>query len=715
MRPRGKDKELGDRMLKAYLELKDMPQGAEVDQDIQTLLIKSLLSGKEPAKTLLGIIELLRIYAPECVLDDGQLDIFFNLLIETMSKEKINLESFISCRIPSLMSDAATVTRMVSLVKTATGTAKQYLREIIIILIEESEEEVVRKIVRAVLEHLPRDPSYNIVFASTREITAPLVEVMMEEYDDKKYADVYASYELRENLLVRNVKGPSKMKYIKAAMSERNFEKLCSYYLGDRDKKVVTFLAENCTPEHGSIFHRLLTDHDENVRAAVLEKIGFEEVVQYGLQVHGRVLDSSPKVRSIVHALYRSGADFYRRNLMHEFEEEEENARNTTESDHLKCFLEFTRFMFLGILTRCRGEAIETLRTCGFTPEFFYRIRKLRGVEEFLDEAAQTLGYDMASFSALPTHPGRRSFCLRYFFCGRIPREELTRLISEDVDSALVYLEDKALTEYIDALISRALAGSIKEALKIVQLLGPHLRDRPPPEGLLGDQELLLYAHSNLAVGAASDPSYRRPAFANLYFLAHQKASLEVMQGLLKEFNGTSEELIEILLGCNYKSLLGPHVEYFMNASLSHEEHKRLLRSKKYVGAMIYFLNTGSVNISSTGFFVFSIYLISMHATNRDKTREIYERYCREVAQETFDRFYTICSKLKNMSLQSDAHGIREGKVVLSDNDRMLYFICGVIACVREGKLVDEGECDLSMFHVLPDNIADMIRLGHSV
>ena len=51
----------------------------------------------------------------------------------------------------------------------------------------------------------------------------PVVELVVEELDDKVYADVYSSLSRSIRTYVIKVKGTNRMKFIRSAMYEKNF------------------------------------------------------------------------------------------------------------------------------------------------------------------------------------------------------------------------------------------------------------------------------------------------------------------------------------------------------------------------------------------------------------------------------------------------------------------------------------------------------------
>lgn len=699
------------RTLEMYAALRKTPQGTRTDEVILKQLIRNMKAGKEVPTTLLGIIELLRINAPRCILSREEKQAFFSLLVDTIPREKMNLERFIAYRIPSLLTNRTLIARLVGLAGCVSGASKEYLKEIIVILIEEREEDVVKEILRILLLHIPKDPGFSSVIEATREVSMPIVALVMEEFEDKAYADVYVALTLNKDLCIRNIRGPGRLRYIQAAMCEKNFEKLCGFYIGDKDKRIVELLATNCTPAHRSIFQRILTDHDENARAILLKGIEFEDVVRFDLDICERVLDSDPSVRRIALKIFRDGAEMYKK-YFEEFRDEKENGMNRMSEDDpledmMRYFLKMIQFVFRGVLTRQREEYVQALVECALPWEFYFQIRSYKGVDEFLRSCSMCIELD-----ELPDSEEKRRFYLRYLFRGKIQREDVVVLIEEDVHSALEYLKDKDCVEYVDALVEKALSSGAEDALMIVELVRPHLAEKVPTAAPVSNAELLIYAHSKYASIYIDDVSRRSSSFPALYFLAHMKVSVDNLAARLSEFNGTCEEHVEILLAYNDKRLLGEFVDYFMDAALNDWCRARLVRSRTFVGSMIYFMNTGQVSIRNIAFFVSSIHFLCMHGTREAKIRHIYEVYATKVDQDTFNSFYTVCLRLRHMSTSRGPHQISSGKVVLEAGDKLLISICNTVLAVRKGNPTGEA-VRLSMFHEVPARIQDMVSLGH--
>ncbi|AFN83637.1 hypothetical protein EROM_090190 [Encephalitozoon romaleae SJ-2008] len=712
---RTKKVEVQSKAFEVYLKLKETPQGSCIEEDVLAYLLRNIELQREIPSTLLGIIEVLRINAPKCFLSREEKHRFFRLLIDILPKEKINLETFITYRIPSLLTDKILISKLAGLIEVVNGTAKKYLKEIIIILIEEGAEDIVREVVRTVLLHIPKDPASNSIIEVTKEISMPAVTIIMESFEDKVYADVYSSFSLKEHLCVRNIRGQGKLKYLTAAMSEKNFEKLCHFYIGDRDKRIIKILAENCRPRHDEIFHRIANDYDENVRITLLERITFEDIVEHSLDVYERILDTSHRVRTVVFNIFRSGMLTYKDSLIGIAESSKENKENNSKrtSREVECLLKFIKFALKGVFTNQRKEYIDLLNECNLPWEFYFHIKSLKGTATFLELSSERIKKENAK---LPECRERRWFYLKYFFLGKLPKERTFELIETDIPSALVYLLGRDdLDEYADLLINRALASSnIKEILMIVSAVRPYLTEKKPTLCPRSTAELLIYAHSKHSSCFVSQILSFETTFPVLYFLSHMKIPVDVLLPLLLEYRGSSEEYVEVQLAYNDKRLLQEFVEYFMEINLDEDLKEKIVRSKTLVGSLIYFLNTGQVNIKNIGFFISSICLICASSSNEHKIKQIYETYSMKVDQSTFNKFYTVCSKLKTMSLNKEPHRIDEGKVVIKKNDKTLFFICEVVLSTRVGEMVDE-KFNLHEFYPISEDVLGMISSGRAI
>lgn len=709
---RTKRVEIQDKAFEMYLKLKETPQGSCIEEDVLLYLLRNMELQREILGTLLGIIEVLRINAPKCFLSREEKHRFFRLLIEILPKEKINLETFITYRIPSLLTDKVLITKLVGLIEVVNGTPKKYLKEIIIILIEEGTEDIVREVVRAVLLHIPKDPTSNSIIEVTKKISMAAVTIIMESFEDKVYADVYSSFSLKEHLCVRNIKGQGKLKYLIAAMSEKNFEKLCSFYIGDRDKRIIKILAENCGPRHGEIFHRIANDYDENVRITLLERTTFEDIVEHSLDVYERILDTSHKVRAIVFNIFRSGMQDYKDSLVRITEISKENNSKRT-SCEVECLLKLIRFALKGVFTNQRKEYIDLLNEYNLPWEFYFHIKSLKGATTFLELSSERIKRENAK---LPECREGRRFYLKYFFSGKLPKERTFELIETDIPSALVYLLGRDdLDEYADLLIDRALASSnTKEILMIVDAVRPYLTEKIPSLCPKSNAELLIYAHSKHSPCFASQVLSFETSFPMLYFLSHMKIPADVLLPLLLEYRGSCEEYVEIQLAYNDKRLLQEFVEYFMEIDLDEDSKERIVRSKTFVGSMIYFLNTGQVSIKNISFFISSICLICAGSGNEPRIKHIYETYSMKVDQSTFNKFYTVCSRLKTMSLNKEPYRIDEGKVIIKKNDKTLFFICEAVLSARMGEMVDE-KLNLHEFYPISEDVLNMISSGRAI
>ncbi|WEL39411.1 sister chromatid cohesion protein PDS5 [Encephalitozoon hellem] len=712
---RAKRVEAQNKAFEMYLKLKEAPQGSCVEEDVLLYLLKNMELRREVPATLLGIIEVLRINAPKCFLSREEKQRFFRLLVETLPEEKINLETFITYRIPSLLTDKALISKLAGLTEVVSGTAKKYLKEIMIILIEEGTEDSVREVVRAVLLHIPKDPTFNTVIEVTKEISMPAVAILMESFEDKVYADVYSSFTLKECLCVRNIKGQGKLKYLTAAMSEKNFEKLCSFYIGDRDKKVIKILAENCSAGHEEIFYRIVNDCDEDVRMALLERISFEDVVEHSLDIYERILDTSHKVREVVFNIFRSGMLLHKDSLLKIAEGSKENKENGSRRTRheAECLLKFVKLALKGIFTSQRKAYVELLNECNLPWEFYFHIKSFKGVTTFLSLNSERMKEENAE---LPECEERRRFYLEYFFSGKIPKQRTLGLIETDIPSALAYLRGKAdLSEYAELLINKALASSnVKEILMIIEVVKPYLTEKIPLMCPKSNAELLVYAHSKHSSYFSSQVLDFEISFPMLYFLSHMKMPVDVLLPLLLEYKGSMEEYVEIQLAHNSKRLLQEFTDYFMEINLDEDSKTKLVKSKTFVGSMIYFLNTGQVSIRNTDFFISSICLVCAGLGNEPKVKYIYETYSMKVDQITFNKFYTICSRLKTMSLNKEPYQIDEGKVIIKKNDKTLFLICETVLNARAGEISNE-RFNLNGFYPISEDVLSVISLGRMI
>ncbi|ADM12150.1 uncharacterized protein Eint_090200 [Encephalitozoon intestinalis ATCC 50506] len=711
---RTKRTETQNKTFRMYLKLKEMPQGSCVDEDVLQHLVRNMELRKEVLDTLLGVIEVLRINAPRCFLSKEEKRRFFKLLIEVLPKEKINLETFITYRIPSLLTDKDLISKLSGLIGVVSGTAKKYLKEIIIILIEEGTEDTTREVIRSVLLHIPKDPEISSIIEVTKEISMPAVALIMENFEDKVYADVYSNLSFREHLCVRNIRGQGKLKYLTAAMTEENFEKLCNFYIGDKDKRVIKILAENCSPKHDEIFHKILSNCNEDIRATLLEKTSFKDIIEYSLDIYERILDTSHKVRAVAFNIFRSGMDLCRNLLLEIVESSEENQKNYTKAgSERECLLRLIEFILRGVFTSQRKEYIDLLNEFDLPWEFYFRIKSFKGTDVFLEQSLEKIKKEKGE---PPECREKRRFYLKYFFCGELSKQKINELIRTDIQSALVYLQGKDIKEYRDLLVGRALANnSTEEVLMIVDMIKAHLKDQVWPSCPKSDAELLVYAHSKHSSIFVRQVLDFDVTFPMLYFLSYMRIPVDVLLPLLLKYKGSSKEHVEIQLGYNDKRLLQEFIEYFMEISLDEDSKIKLVRSRTFVGSMIYFVNTGYVNIKNIDFFISSIYFICTSSNNEAKVKHIYEIYSMKVDQGTFNRFYTVCLKLKGMSLNKEPYEIDDGTVLIKRNDRILFLICETVLGVREGNVVDEKFNLQAFFHPISENVQSMISSGRVV
>lgn len=709
-RKRTRRKEIESKAFETYLRLKEMPQGSCIQEDILGRLVRNMELKKEVPATLLGIIEVLRINAPRCFLSRDEKSMFFGLLVEALPRDGINLETFIAYRIPSLLTDSAMARRLVGLLSMVSGTAKRYLKEIAVILIEEGGEDMVKEVVKAVLLHIPKDPAVNSIIEATRDISMPIVAVVMEGLEDKIYTEIYSQLTLRSELSVRNVRGPSRVKYLAAAMSEDNFKKLCPLYIGDRDKRIARILAANCSPKDRETFHRILNDSDEGVRTRLLEKVTFGDVVEFEVEIHERILDSSREVRELVFNILRSGMALHRNSLLEAIEGPKENKPSSCQDGghEAKCLLRFIRFVLKGVLTRERSEYVDLLNEFDLPWEFYFRIRGFKGTDVFLELNSQQIKKEEGD---VPLSPEIRRFYLKHFFSGELPKEHVAELIRTDVMSALAYLQGRDLKGYVNHLLDKALAcNDLEEILAMVDAMKPYLQDMTYTSCPKSSGELLVYAHSKYCSCFVAQVLDLDVSFPMLYFLAHMKVPIDTLLPLLLEYRGSSREYVEVQLAYNDRKLLQEFVDYFMEVDLDDILKKKLIGSRTLVGLMIYFLNTGQVGVRNTDFFIRSIHLVWTGSSNEAKARQIYETYAMRVDQDTFNKFYTVCSRLRGMSLSGETHEIVSGKMVKRSN-KILLAVCDAVLGVREGELVDE-KFNLELFHQAPQGVGDTTTLG---
>ncbi|KAH9411721.1 hypothetical protein HK407_04g08320 [Ordospora pajunii] len=697
---KGMEMEMQSKAFVMYLRLKKMPQGAIIEDEMQAYFTKKLHSEIEEVVTLLGIIEILRISAPKCFLSKDEINRFFSLLIKALPSEKINLENFIEYRMSSLLADKGMIMKLVRLIGCVSGAAKQYLKEMIAVLIEERPEHVVKEMIKILLVHIPKDTEINSVIEATKEISMPIVEVLMEGFDDKRYVDVYSNLSLSRSLCIRNIRGCNKVKYLKSAVCAQNFEKLFSIYGADRNKEVIMLLAENCSSNNRDAFNRMISSTDENIRIKLLERIKFDDIVLNGLDVYERALDLSDCVRNRVFEIFGEGVSKYKECLMSsicgckrkpEWEEIDGGSR---------CLLRFVEFILKGMFTRRKQEYVDVMIRAELPWKFYFQLCAFKGLYEFLE---LTSGKLKTSVDEFPMNTEERRFYIKYFFCGSVPECEIIRLIEEDCLSALEYLKGKNIHEYADTLISKVITyrNRNNDVVAMIEDLKPFLYEKQWPSAPKSDAELLVYAHSTHSTQYISDVLQQELSFAMLYFLSCMKLPIDVLGPLVLRYKGSCEEHVEIQLAYGDRRMLKGHMGYFMNARLNENLKRRLLSSRSFVGSMIYFANTGQVAITNIEFFVWSVYFICIDGNNLSKVKEVYETYAMKVDRETFNKFYTICSKLKSMSPRCIENGYTINEASASNSQKLLQFICNAIMSIREGEIVDVN-ADLHMFCEYP-------------
>lgn len=310
-------------LTKVLGDLKSRDQTGKLSPDLQTIhskLVGMLLNDEISGALIESIAEMFRIAAPRNILGNAELDLFFNGILKLLTTTPMKLETLVKYRIPALLKNKSIIEEYVKMVG-KTLLNRQYLEEIIVILIEESG--IANVIIKSLLERL--EAAKNIIKRKSNEI-------LMNEVSDEQYVRIYCDIlEGNYDKPIRIVKGPERLKYVKLAI-EMNNEEICEAYKNDRDIRVRKIVAEKCKSER--IFEIIVHDESEKVRKRALERLRWNDIKKY--KIYDRILDKSYDVRQEIYRIFREGVALLDRSWL--FDKESKIFRRGEEKKQIKKF-----------------------------------------------------------------------------------------------------------------------------------------------------------------------------------------------------------------------------------------------------------------------------------------------------------------------------------------------------------------------------------------
>lgn len=323
-----------------------------------------------------------------------------------------------------------------------------------------------------------------------------------------------------------------------------------------------------------------------------------------------------------------------------------------------------------------------------------------------------------------------REFCLESLFNGILNSTEITQFISMETEHVLKSIKDpETLILFEDLLIQKALKSTnLNFVEESANLLKDKLKGMKPFDNYNIQNLYLLNSHTQFSKSDLNLIVEPDILYFYLYYLIHRRSdylnmelsndSLKIDYLIEKLFNDMNDtnKVIKLILYYNQPNILDNFVDQILNHKMNTALQKMLLKKKTVLSSLIYFLSTGLISIKSPSFFIKAVKL-GIRCNYRDLIRQRFVSYMKLVSQDAFDMFYSICSSLKQYSLNNpnkslilnpkfgnsdpDHNLLLQNESLASEysilpskgkeqsvEDEMLYFICDSVINSREGKII---------------------------
>lgn len=378
-------------------------------------------------------------------------------------------------------------------------------------------------------------------------------------------------------------------------------------------------------------------------------------------------------------------------------------------------FTYFFEQLVLGCSTVLANEYIEVLKEADFTIDFLHSQKSIPKISAFLKSIKIT------DFASIPHH--LRRFCLKYFSVSDLSQSQISECIETGVYEVVKIINDpfKFCNQLLNSVVN---AENMSDVEMVVEFLKPALNQK---NGIIEADTAEQYLDFNKGTESSTLKFFRIEETNNvdevlftkpslfivnsyttgcfnclnnqllnqieaeylntsenngvdsknetnlmssyhvLYYLASKFKTDENVVKYLVKSNCSVEEKIKILLLIDNHKILNNFADSMVGTVVTEDTISLVLAKSSLTSALVYFLLTGSVSLSSPVFLVEAI-KTCLYVKSESKVRNIFEKYVRSVPDKAFSLFYSICWILKACVVTQ----LKKDEFVIENEDSLL-------------------------------------------
>lgn len=690
------EKEIADS--KTVLEkLKALKEDEYDPSAFENELNQSLINLKEKEKRPFAILSILQIFHllkqnSENILSEDEIKSFFEAVLNTLIHSSVDISQVISSPLIHQLKDLPLILKFFESYHNIISN-REILKQILTILIEintENREMLVNYVIKN--------------FSKFHDFIPRIVKFIdIEKIDENQYIKLFIDCPFfRENTEPKFIKGKKRLGFVEKAI-EIYPDFVFKNYIKDKDQKIRQILAKNINFSYEPFFNILLNDSESEVRLSLLKRMDYSNIPLLAID---RVLDKSENVRNEMFRIYnecvyqlKACDGSYSLNVFNKTDNNisfiKEGSKIPLEILYEKFFKFFTK-LSEGCLTGFSNEYQQILSKSNFTLDFLSKNVELTGVRTFLKNI------EIVDFNEIPLN--LQDFCLEYLFKGFLTDSQIVKCIENNVFQSLKFINDFNL--FYDLLLDKALnLDDLNSVELIVENIKPILNknnliirkksnneivnkksiDESFKDTIVEDNEVISPNEIHVA-NRSEDKSFKDTIieeyspneifinthtssndqfkslmienlgsavdYPHLYYFVYNCSSNPLTIQSINKSNLSLDQKIKLLVYLNSLEALELSVDSILKANLSYKTQQLLISKRTVTPAMIYFLSTGQIAISSNSFFIKAI-KCCISSQNFDKVSFVFKKYISSLNDTVFDNFYSICLILKECTVSN--------------------------------------------------------------
>ncbi|EOB11818.1 hypothetical protein NBO_773gi001, partial [Nosema bombycis CQ1] len=397
----------------------------------------------------------------------------------------------------------------------------------------------------------------------------------------------------------------------------------------------------------------------------MIDNLDVEDVIKMNFDVFDRVLDVDDSVRQKAFEFYEKFINYIKnhhsviyfkntedKNLLDE--KIKRSKTNIDEEEVLDIVSDALLNLFKGLNTIRQDEYSKFIDKLDFSIDFYVDYEKETGVEIYLENNRENVFKD---YNYKDLNEDQRKIYF-FYFNESLKDNEVKDLIKDDLMSAMVYLRDKDITNYIFEIYDEINDKDFHLKILTLTRLGKY---KELLSNKTGEQPKDLVFAAFLSYKTDLDTS--KNTFDCIFYQAkHGQLDFDN----LNKCDLSNHELLEIIIASKSLELLSALTDRLFEDAEKFKEifNERLEMNKKVMGQTLnefilegkhnlylYVLLFGNIKSGCIDFFISFLHFLASSTRNKEKISKFYKKYLGNVSKNVFNEFASVCYNLKTKSM----------------------------------------------------------------